>query len=104
MVHSLFPTVCRLSGSFIAQRGGNGSPKWRKQYEDGATFKRHTKRTKKRRICWTLKTKDCGRSETLKAQKRGKRKTKRREQKAKGGVMVQIRYRNREQTVQKETE
>src|SRR5947208_2436470 len=29
-----------------SQREGNGSPKWRKQYEDGATFKRHTKRTK----------------------------------------------------------
>src|SRR5437667_329013 len=29
-----------------SQRGGNGSTKWRKQYEDGATFKRHTKRTK----------------------------------------------------------
>src|SRR5437667_309706 len=29
-----------------SQRGGNGSQNWRKQYEDGATFKRHTKRTK----------------------------------------------------------
>src|SRR5437667_96029 len=29
-----------------SQRGGKGSPKWRKCYEDGATFKRRTKRTK----------------------------------------------------------
>src|SRR5438876_295949 len=29
-----------------SQREGNGSPKWRKWYEDGATFKRRTKRTK----------------------------------------------------------
>src|SRR5438309_2197351 len=25
-----------------SQRGGNENPKWRKWYEDGATFKRHT--------------------------------------------------------------
>src|SRR5438876_986487 len=29
-----------------SQGGGNGSPKWRKWYEDGATFKRRTKLTK----------------------------------------------------------
>src|SRR5438309_1265298 len=29
-----------------SQREGNRSPKWRKRYEDGATFKRHTKQTK----------------------------------------------------------
>src|SRR5947208_343424 len=29
-----------------SQRGGKGSPKWRKWNEDGATFKRRTKRTK----------------------------------------------------------
>src|SRR5437667_245441 len=29
-----------------SQRGGNRNPNWRKWYEDGATFKRRTKRTK----------------------------------------------------------
>src|SRR5438876_8095266 len=29
-----------------SQRGGNRSPNWRNWYEDGATFKRCTKRTK----------------------------------------------------------
>src|SRR5438876_540781 len=29
-----------------AKRRRNGSPKWRKWYEDGATFKRRTERTK----------------------------------------------------------
>src|SRR5437667_125663 len=29
-----------------SQRGGNGSPKWKKWYEDGATVKRRTKWTK----------------------------------------------------------
>ena len=29
-----------------SQRGGKESPKWRKLYEDVATFRRHTKRTK----------------------------------------------------------
>src|SRR2546429_92700 len=29
-----------------SQRRGNRSPKWRKRYEDGATFKRRTKFTK----------------------------------------------------------